>query len=205
MKGEVGILITVLILFTANYAVHGQRKASESISSDIFLDLRDGQQYVLLKLDSLWWFNQNLNFATEESDCFRDTEEYCKKRGRLYSFKEAQTACPDGWRLPSIEEFDDLLSALMLEKSQELVTIQDTSKIAIPFNFQCSGFKHKRKYKSRISLNFWLTDYDVGYHVHMYGHKKPKSMLLFRHNHEKHNPILEKRKFAVRCVSDEGN
>jgi uncharacterized protein (TIGR02145 family) len=32
-------------------------------------------------------------------------------RGNLYDFDEAQTVCPDGWRLPTLEEFDKLVSA----------------------------------------------------------------------------------------------
>jgi len=36
----------------------------------------------------------------------------CNKYGRLYTWEDAKTVCPTGWRLPDIEDWDTLLTAV---------------------------------------------------------------------------------------------
>ena len=55
---------------------------------------------------------QNLNYESDSSVCYQDYfySSYCKSLGRLYSFEDAQNACPAGYHLPSKDEFDTLMS-----------------------------------------------------------------------------------------------
>ena len=136
-------------------------------------------------------------------------ESNCDELGRLYGYRELQNICPLNWRLPTILEFDNLLRALTNKENRGTVYLEENwkdinRKNALGFNFQESGYKHKRKYKSKSSMNIWLEDEKDGFHMHMYmfGKKKAKKMVLFRHEHEVKKPIIEKRKFAVRCVCE---
>jgi len=57
------------------------------------------------------WMAENLNIKTGNSWCYYNKTDNCKKYGRLYDWKTAMTACPEGWRLPSINDWNNLITA----------------------------------------------------------------------------------------------
>jgi len=53
---------------------------------------------------------QNLNFVPANgSVCHGDKESNCDKYGRLYNWDAAMKACPAGWRLPTVDEWGELV------------------------------------------------------------------------------------------------
>ena len=75
----------------------------------IYIDKRDNQQYNLVRFDDdKWWFAENLRFDIEGSWCYDDNLDSCKKFGRLYNWEVAMKACPEGWVLPSEDDWIEL-------------------------------------------------------------------------------------------------
>ncbi|MBS1506509.1 MAG: hypothetical protein JSS79_07685 [Bacteroidetes bacterium] len=76
------------------------------------VDSRDGKTYRLTKIGSKVWMAQNLSY--EDSVLTFNCKAYtsptkCQNYGTLYTWQTAQKACPNGWHLPSKDEFDALL------------------------------------------------------------------------------------------------
>ena len=82
-------------------------------------DSRDGKKYKIVTVDIVLegdvtiqrtWMAQNLNYEVPDSFCYKNESAYCEAYGRLYTFQAAQAACPDGWHVPTIGEWNLLFN-----------------------------------------------------------------------------------------------
>ncbi len=89
-------------------------------------DERDGQSYRFIEHDGMEWMADNYNYAAYPGEGswvygfgYRavvvdghalETEEDRKKYGRLYHYLAAVESAPEGWRIPTVEEYEKLIS-----------------------------------------------------------------------------------------------
>jgi len=78
-------------------------------TTDMLLDERDGQEYMIFDANGQWWMGENLNFDTQNSWCYNLENTECESFGRLYTWDAASAACPDGWHLPDDYEWNSLI------------------------------------------------------------------------------------------------
>jgi len=71
-------------------------------------DARDQQIYRYQNIEGKDWMLDNLSFKSDSSWCFNNEKVNCEVYGQLYTWYDALKACPEGWRLPTQEEWMDL-------------------------------------------------------------------------------------------------
>lgn len=75
------------------------------------VDSRDHKIYKTVNIAGKNWMAENLAFESEKSVCPYNLEKLCNSLGRLYTILEAQNVCPEGWHLPSSDEWLQLEEA----------------------------------------------------------------------------------------------
>ncbi|MCP4090353.1 MAG: PKD domain-containing protein, partial [Gammaproteobacteria bacterium] len=63
------------------------------------------QTYNTVLIGEQCWFKENLNYETGNSWCYDNDPANCDTYGRLYDWETALGVCPDGWLLPSDNEW----------------------------------------------------------------------------------------------------
>lgn len=92
------------------------------------------------------WAAENLAVKADESGCYENKIENCKKYGRLYSWKSARKACPEGWTLPTMDDIRALTS-YMLEKGATQESLGTELKSADGWNRNKGTPKGSDKHK----------------------------------------------------------
>lgn len=93
-------------------------KVAEEAKNGTFTDTRDNKTYKWVKIGKQKWMAENLNYNTGDSWCYDNNSSNCSKYGRLYTWETAKNACPNGWHLPSLNEWKELVGFIATDGYQ---------------------------------------------------------------------------------------
>jgi len=79
-----------------------------------FVDHRDQHRYSVVKAGQQIWFAENLKYKPRSGDfwAYDNDKSHVAKYGYLYFWETAKEACPEGWHVPSMEEWQSLIEFL---------------------------------------------------------------------------------------------
>jgi len=176
-----------------------------------FVDSRDGREYQTITINNIEWFIENLKYETENSYCpnFSGNEEICTS-ANFYTYKESQIVCPEGWRLPTLEDWeffiDELSKTTTIErysfKKQFRADIIDYSLFKTnPLKIKAIGRVEGNQFLKGDIIDFWTIDKnqnDLRYHMHI----MPNSIQGHTHRHHIEDKPEKIRMFPIRCVME---
>ena len=93
-----------------------------------FTDKRNYRTYKAVQIGDLTWMAENLKYEMSDSWCYNNDKDMCEKYGRLYTWYSAQEACPEGWRLPTIDDWNSLNDAVCGEYGIDLECLEKMLK-----------------------------------------------------------------------------
>lgn len=119
------------VILLAGLFISGCEKDPFDASSGTFTDKRDGHEYKWVKIGEQIWMAENLAYLPEQpcapdSQCgvwvygYEGEGPYGTNYftyGCLYDWETAQKVCPDGWHLPSDEEWMELEGFLGMDEN----------------------------------------------------------------------------------------
>lgn len=79
----------------------------------VITDPRDQRTYHWIKVGNQTWFTENLAWNDPANSWIYNADTAYEYRfGRLYTWQAAQTACPKGWRVPAVKDWNLLIQSL---------------------------------------------------------------------------------------------
>ena len=138
-KSSSSVKVSALSSSSVALATPCKTETEDSCEYGTLNDERDGQIYKTVKIGDQWWMAENLNYeAASGSYCYGETKsdpktENCATYGRLYIWSTAvgmsedecvygsycsllrgnvQGICPDGWHIPTNDEWGVLIIAV---------------------------------------------------------------------------------------------
>jgi len=190
------IVLSSLAFFCLFTSVNGQVA---------FIDKRDNRRYQTIDIGQQTWFSENLKFKTEKSLCYKRKGKNCEDFGRLYRYDELDEVCPESYRVPNVEDWNELKSSF---ESADILAL--TSKLKM----RGAGYQFaKRSFIGKgEAMSIWINQmnqYAEFYHVHLH---LLKPMYFKETDYSTHeifhaHPVegLKNRKFSIRCMKSKAN
>ena len=186
----------------------------------IFFDKRDGNSYHTVQINTTIWFQENLRYKTARSYYPSITKQKEKvENGNFYSYLEAQEVCPQGWSLPSEEDwrdyfeyavdfqndahisykvdtlYEEFISLVFRDTSETVDLFSNTS----PLSLRDIGWVEGKKFRPDGTMSYWIKHSqkeDKRFHIHL----RKRNYTMHRHKHHVDDKKRKRRMFMVRCV-----
>ncbi len=151
----------------------------------VYTDQRDGNSYQWVRLGALEWMNSNLKYGLRyyeneygglltdgdgyprevyyHDDIDFDFEADFDEYGNLYTWEEALKACPEGWRLPTDKDWQNLEITLGMSteeaasqgwRGKGITTLLRQDENGCNFNLQLAGNASLSGVPTELYLNF---------------------------------------------------
>jgi uncharacterized protein (TIGR02145 family) len=124
------------------------------------MDSRDGKTYKWVKIGTQTWMAENLNYNASNSRCYDNDPGNCDIYGRLYHWTTAITICPDGWHLPSDDEWTILTDFVGANAGTKLKATSGWNNNTGTDEFDFSALPGGNSETTGGGLNFY--SYNVG-------------------------------------------
>jgi len=196
-------IIFLFILFVPIPIAHSQKYVGpRELEPGTLTDERDHKTYRCITIGGKVWMAENLNHAVGiGSWCYSlnvlnkmtgKPSEGCDEYGRLYTWEIAQKVCPDGWHLPSDEEWNSLIQSFGGDPE-----VKQKTKISqsLDFNAQLGGFRNGfGVFRGIDATGFYWTSSE-NENGGSYRRFDKEAFVLWYHTDKNYG-------FSVRCVRD---
>jgi len=189
--------IVVLRDTVTNIKVTDPRKVNTKIKEilpKVITDIRDEKKYKIQKIADQVWMTENLAYdAGSGSWAYEGNESNIKEFGYLYNWRTAKIACPVGWRLPTMRDYEVLLENVGENPVKRYNALMPNG--GSEFSAQLGGWRYldkRYKYLNKFG-NYWSStslDKKRAWLLYMYSYRKKAYM----HKYEKTWG------FSVRCI-----
>jgi len=185
------ILLFVITGFTASVSAQGT-----------FTDTRDGNKYKTITVQGVTWMAENLRYkAPVGAYYFENNPNNLNHYGMLYDWKTAMSVCPDGWRLPTGDEFRALITH---NDVRETINAKPTE--ANTYSIQLAGMQDYEGTFSEMDESgyYWTsTEYDENnaeYFSYVTVFKVPVADISRKEDIEDIHGTEKTNRYSVRCV-----
>ena len=147
-------------------------------AQETLTDPRDGQEYRITHINGLKWMIDDLNYFTELSYDLSEEENAKLKvrvpKARWYHLTEINSVCPEGWRLPTGDEWLAYVKSRLAERGMKYSEGTYKSDFAIwaknkesielyeegnPLSLQVMGIFQGRTFQQAAgSADYWIQD-----------------------------------------------
>ncbi len=174
-------------------------------AQDKFTDPRDGNTYRTITVKGVTWMAENLKYIVPGSDenFFDNDPNNVPGYGVLYDWKTAMKGCPDGWHLPSGEEFRTLVNQFDVDELWE-----KSKSGPVSFEIQLGGMQNHEGTFTEMdeSAYFWTsTEYneiEAEYFSYLVLNNHPVADVSRRADIQDIHGSEKVSKYSVRCVKD---
>jgi len=141
------------------------RHPTDTVSNDgkyqLFTDKRDGKTYRTIKIGNQTWMAENFAYKPDKGSywAYEKNDMYVAKYGYSYTWETARAICPDGWHLPSKEEYVILMNEIGNNTFKEMLN-GGKSRFSVVFVGTCSGLFHKDLCTVYNWIAFWTISQD---------------------------------------------
>lgn len=103
----------LFLFFITVFSFFSSAQVQDTARFGTFIDVRDGHSYKYVKIGEQVWMTQNLAFKPKIGTIwFLTSDSTQSEYGYLYDWEAAQVACPQGWHLPSEDEWTKMIKHL---------------------------------------------------------------------------------------------